>query len=136
MTPNSAAAPTAPTDAGFPSIAKVASGYNLVFYAILLWFGAMFFAILVYAGDIWLPVAIGNIALVIGTVVSLTLALIGLLRVLSGLGYARRAQILFVIVMCVPLIDLVILLWLNRKVTKALRAAGFRYTFIGVSKRA
>ncbi len=63
------------------------------------------------------------------------IAVAGVLRVASGLGYSSAQQALLVLLAFVPLASLVMLAMVNARATKALRAAGYRVGFFGASRR-
>jgi hypothetical protein len=104
------------------NIEKVASGQKMIIYGILLYFlgiGGQF--------------AIGPIAglLVLGTLI---LGIIGIVRLASGFNYSVLRIILLIIGMIIPLVGLLILLSLNARATKELRASGYKVGLLGASK--
>lgn len=103
-------------------IEKVASGQKMIIYAILCHFAGV--AVLTTLGPYGL----------IFSVAALTLAIIGFIRLASGLGYSIPVRILLILLMLVPLISLITLLVLNSKATNRLRKAGYRVGFLGASK--
>jgi hypothetical protein len=119
QTPNSSVGATATEVAG---IADVASGQKLVIYAILVYFLA-----------IVLQFVIGPFAalLLLGTLV---MAILGIVRLASGLGISIAMRIVLVILLFIPLVGLIVLLSLNSRATKALREAGYRVGLLGASK--
>jgi hypothetical protein len=62
-------------------------------------------------------------------------AILGVLRMTNGLGYSSGKQILFIILVLVPLASLVTLAILNARATKALRAAGYEVGFLGAKPK-
>jgi hypothetical protein len=58
-------------------------------------------------------------------------ALIGVVRVCSGLGKTQDQKILFMVLSFLPLINLVTLVYLSLKTTKALRESGWRVGLFG-----
>ena len=92
-------------------------------------------AILVNLGALVLRGALGNNWGVIGPVAAIAVvaAIIGLLRLATGLGYPAWKQALLVILVFVPLISLLMLAMVNGRATKALRAAGYKVGFFGAT---
>jgi hypothetical protein len=103
-------------------IEKVAAGQKMIIYAILLYFLAV-------GGQF----VVGPIAalLILGT---FFLGLIGIIRLASGFGYSVLRIILLIIGMIIPLIGLLILLTLNARATKELRASGYKVGLLGATK--
>ncbi|OYY74890.1 MAG: hypothetical protein B7Y40_02755 [Gammaproteobacteria bacterium 28-57-27] len=58
-------------------------------------------------------------------------ALIGVVKVCSGLGKTQSQKILFMVLSFLPLINLVTLVYLSIKTTKALRESGWRVGLFG-----
>lgn len=104
------------------SIEAVASGQKLIIYAILLNFIAI--AVAAWIGDIAGLISIG----------ALVLSIWGLLRLSGGLGYSVGLKILLVVLAFIPLVSLVMLLLVNNKATKTLRAHGYKVGLMGARK--
>lgn len=102
-------------------IENVALGQKFIIYAILVNFLSM-----------GLQFAVGEIAGLIG-IVAIGLSLIGMFRLASGLGYSMASTVLLVIFMLVPLVNIITLLILSSRATKALRSAGFKVGLLGAS---
>lgn len=62
-------------------------------------------------------------------------AIIGLLRLTSGLGYSTGHQILLFLLVFVPLASLIMLVIVNARATKALRAGGYHVGLLGASPK-
>ena len=112
-----------PAATGGSSIDDVATGQRLVILAVLANIGT---AILVQSvGTEWAPLGL----------VAFGLALTGLFRLGSGLGYSSGKQVLLVVLSLVPLVNLAMLAIVNSEATKALRAAGYKVGFLGATKQ-
>jgi hypothetical protein len=99
---------------------QVASGQKLVIYSIILNF---------------LTIAVqrsGGLALAL-SLVALVMALIGIARLCSGLGYTTGTKVLLIIGCFIPLVNLVILVALSMKATSRLREAGYKVGLLGAS---
>lgn len=101
---------------------KMATGQKLVIYAILLYF--------VSAG---LRLYIGPLA-VLPLLVSLIISLVGLYKVLAARQSHIAVKIILFVLLFVPLINILVLLSINSRATKALREAGYTVGFMGASK--
>lgn len=109
------------TEAG-PELERTASGQKLVVYAFLVYIAAGALRALVS------PVAI------LLAIPALIMALIGVWRTASGLGWHVAVRILLLLLMFVPLVNLIVLLVVSGRATRALRAAGYRVGLLGASK--
>ena len=105
-----------------PTIKKLASGQKLVIYAVLVNFLT-----------IGLQVAFGDIAGLVA-IIAVVLSVIGIFRLASGFSYSVGIKILLVALMFIPLINIIALLKLNSRATKALRAAGFKVGLLGARR--
>ena len=65
---------------------------------------------------------------------ALAMALVGVVRVVSGLAWSLLAKIAVIVLMFVPLLNLITLLVVNSRATTALRNAGYKVGFLGASK--
>ena len=122
QSPESPIAAATSSDLSQANIEKIASGQKMIIYGILLYFlgvGGQF--------------VIGPIAilLVLGTFI---LGIIGIVRLASGFNYSVFRIILLIIGMIIPLVGLLILLSLNARATKELRASGYKVGLLGASK--
>jgi uncharacterized membrane protein len=63
--------------------------------------------------------------------VALVLAIVGMLRATSGLGFSTPRRALYTIGLFIPLIALIVLAIVNAEATKALRANGYKVGFFG-----
>src|SRR5690606_25572733 len=84
----------------------------------------LIFAILVNFASILLLVVNGYIADLVA-VAATVMSLVGMFRLGAGMGYTTGVKIGLVVLMIVPLLNLIVLLILNARATKTLRAAGF-----------
>ena len=91
------------------------------------------YGILLYFLGVGGQFVIGPIAilLVLGTFI---LGIIGIVRLASGFNYSVFRIILLIIGMIIPLVGLLILLSLNARATKELRASGYKVGLLGASK--
>ena len=67
--------------------------------------------------------------------VAFGLALIGLLRLSSGLGYTSAKRTFLAILLLIPVVSLVTLAIVNAEATRALRAAGYKVGLLGATKQ-
>lgn len=104
------------------NIDEVAAGQKLVIFAILGYFVAVFSQIL-----------IGSMAIVIA-LAAFGLALAGIFKLGSGMGFSTLNKAICVLLMFVPLVGLLMLLVLNSKATSRLRAAGYTVGFLGAQR--
>ena len=116
--PEAAAVPTAQVDSELKS---VAAGQRMVILAVLLYLAAVF-----------LQFVIGSVAGLI-LLATLVLGLIGLIRVARGLGTSIILINLMVICLLIPLVGLIVLLSVNGRATRALRAGGYRVGLLGAA---
>jgi len=101
---------------------RVASGQKLVLYAFL-----------VYLAGIFIQMAVGPLAGLLA-LVALIMALIGVIRLGSALGWSILSRIGIFILMFVPFVNLLTLLAVNARATTALRSAGYKVGLLGASK--
>ena len=106
------------------SIEDVRVGQKMILYAILINIASLVARAVL--GDIWL--------LLFG-LVSAVLAVGGVLRLSTGLGYSTGVKILLIILVFVPLISLITLAIINGKATERLKAAGYRVGLMGARSR-
>ena len=102
-----------------PAIKKVASGQKLFIYAILVNFLS-----------VGLQAAFGAIAGLVA-IIAAVLSVIGVFRLASGFGYSVGIKVLLIFLMLIPFINMITLLMLHSRATKALRAAGFKVGLLG-----
>ncbi len=98
---------------------RVASGQRL-----------MIMSIVVSFLSIPLQQVLGQIALAVGLVSSIV-AILGAVKLASGLGHAVFARVLWGIAMIIPLVNLICMLVLSSKATRVLRAGGWTVGFFG-----
>lgn len=70
----------------------------------------------------------------IGAFVAPVLALVGIVRLGTGMGDSTAIKALCVVLMFIPVVGLIMLLVLNSRATNRLRAAGYRVGFLGASR--
>lgn len=99
----------------------VAVGQRMVIGSIVLNIASIFTR---GVADLWLLLAIAAIGL----------GVTGLLRMADGLGYSKGKKVGLVILTAIPLVGLVILLSVNGRATKALRASGYKVGLFGARR--
>lgn len=104
-------------------LALVASGQKMVIYCIL-----ANFMLSGIARSGALPPLIALLLYIAVAIVSL----FGIVRMCSGLGHGINAKIVFMVLACVPLANLVTLAWLSMKATRRLRDNGWSVGLLGV----
>lgn len=102
------------------SIDQIASGQKFMIYGIL---ANIIFALL--------KAAVGDVVAVLA-IISFAISAVGVFRVGSGFGYHMGLKIALIALTIIPLINLIVLLILNARATKVLRAAGFQVGLMGV----
>jgi len=107
-----------------PELERVATGQKLVVYAFLVYIAAGALRALV------------SPLLVLLAIPALVMALIGVWRTGAGLGWHVAVRILLLVLMFVPLVNLIVLLVVSGRATRALRDAGYRVGLLGASKKA
>jgi len=128
-----------------PLLDRLASGQKLVIYSILVYFLSFVVygvAAIIIQGRLTsseqtnLPVT--AMALILGSAIgfltSFGMGVVGFFRMGRGLGIRLFFRILLIPLMLVPLLGIVILLMMNSRATKKLRAAGYHVGFLGASK--
>lgn len=100
-------------------VQKIISGQKLILYAILLNIGANILAARI-------PM-LGVVAFLVAAVMAIT----GLAKVCTGLRYHIAATVIFCVLMIVPLLNLVVLVLVNRKATARIREAGYEVGLMG-----
>lgn len=109
----------APTDA---QLEYVRSGQKLLIYAILF--------------NIVVAIAAGAVPMLgVLQLLVLGVSLFGLFRLFQGMRIAIWIRILLFLSMVVPLLNLIVLLALNHRATKALRRGGYRVGLFGAGAR-
>ncbi|GLQ47946.1 hypothetical protein GCM10007862_29970 [Dyella lipolytica] len=107
----------------YADLDQAASGQKLIIYSILLNFVAI-------AGQH----AFGVLLMSLVSIAALVMAIIGILRLSSGLGYSTGSKVLLIIGCFIPLINLIIMLVLSMKATSRLREAGYKVGLLGASR--
>jgi len=105
------------------TLEKIRSGQRLLIFAILVNLAAV-------GVRTSHPAAFLMIALV-----AFFMAVVGLLRLMSGLEYSTPGKVGMFVLQFVPLINLISLIVICTQATKILRAAGFEVGFLGASAR-
>lgn len=108
----------------FMRMNRVASGQRLLIAALI--------ASLVAAS---IRTGVNPVAGVLLGLVAVVMSIVGVLRIDGGLEGSVLSRILCVVAMLLPLINLIIMLTLNMRATKALRAAGYDVGFLGAKQR-
>jgi hypothetical protein len=104
-------------------IEKVAGGQRLVIWGILVNIAA------------WgLQLAISPFLGLLLSLGAIGLSLVGIFRLATGMGYATAVKILLLVAMLVPIVNVLLLLTVNARATRRLRAAGYRVGLLGASR--
>ena len=107
----------------FERMNRVASGQRLVITALV--------ASLVAGG---IRTGVGPIPGVVLQLIAAVMSIVGVLRVDGGLGGSALSRTLYVLSMLLPLINLIIMVTLSMRATKALRAAGYQVGLLGAKQ--
>ena len=113
--------PAAPTQGG--SMEEVAAGHKMVMYAILLNIIAL-----------GLTIAVSEVFIFL-SLVGAVIAIVGIVRMASGLGYPVVVRVILILLMFVPFLSLLTLLLMSNRAQKALKAAGYEIGFLGARGR-
>lgn len=114
---------------------KIRSGQRLVVWAMLLYFGLGALSVLVGEGTSLVAIITMTVLGLAFLIAMIALALIGLLRIWSGLGTAVIFRILLFLLLFVPLVGLLVLASSSARATKRLRANGYRVGLLGAGPR-
>lgn len=123
------------SEADAESIAQLGSGQKLAIYAICTYIGTVLVRVLLAAvfkssledDDLVLIGLFAGAAFLVAFVLSV----VGQWRMADGLGISIGLRVLIVILLFIPLVNIVILLILSSRTTRALRQAGYRVGFFG-----
>lgn len=123
------------SQADIETIARLGSGQKLAIYAICTYIGTVLVRILLTAllrssledDDLVLIGLFAGAAFLVAFVLSL----VGQWRMADGLGVSTGLRVLMVILLFIPIVNIVILLILSSRTTRALRQAGYRVGFFG-----
>ncbi len=108
-------------------LSSLASGQRHVNYALLLYLSAVGLSLLLPKSSTGAAIfAVG----VIGIGIYILVSVFRLAKVLHGTGFA----IVYLLGMLIPLVDLLLLLILNRRATKKLKEAGYKVGLLGAKK--
>ena len=103
-------------------LSRIARGQRLVIYGILL--NLLTLALIATVGDVakllYFP--------------ALVVSIVGLHGLASGLGYAVWKEVLLILLMLIPLLNLIVLAAINSRATKMLRAGGYKVGLFGASR--
>jgi len=103
-------------------LAKVARGQKFVIYGILL-----------NLGTLALTAAVGEVAGLL-YIPAFVVSIVGLHGLASGLGYAAWKEVLLMVLMLVPLLNIIMLATVNSQATKVLRDGGYKVGLFGASR--
>jgi len=117
------------------TIAQLGSGQKLAIYAIGTYIGTMLVRVLLTRlfkssleeDDLFLISLLAGAAVLVAFVLSV----VGQWRMAAGLGISTGLRVLIVILLFIPLMNIVMLLILSSRATRALRQAGYRVGFFG-----
>jgi hypothetical protein len=126
------------SEVGEERLARLASGQKLAIYAICIYLCAGFLRgfLIGYFHAAPPPgvLAVVSFITLLGALVALVLSFVGLWRMAYGLGIHIVFRVLMLLFMFVPIINIIFLLILNSRTTRALRQAGYRVGFFGASR--
>ena len=120
------------------SIRLVANGQKMIIYAILIQFGLAGLNVVVgmLTGQGGAAPALAFLVLIVflvGALAALVMSLVGLYRLLTGLGKSGLSKTVAIVTQFIPLLGVILLLVYNSQAIKALRAAGWHVGFLGAS---
>ena len=123
------------SEADADSIGQLGSGQKLAIYAICTYLGTVLVRVLLTTlfkssledDDLVLVGLFAGAAFLVAFILSV----VGQWRMADGLGISTGLRVLMVILLFIPLINIVILLILSSRTTRALRQAGYRVGFFG-----
>jgi hypothetical protein len=124
--PNPFQAPTAELVAerpGAASLRELARGQKL-----------LIFAILINIAAIVLRSALSTLLAAVLGLVTLVLAIMGILGMAAALRFTSAVKVLLALSMLIPFVNLVVMLFLNVRATKVLKARGYKVGLLGASK--
>ncbi|MCC6633211.1 MAG: hypothetical protein IT482_14195 [Gammaproteobacteria bacterium] len=98
---------------------RIASGQRIIIYSLL----GSFFA---YA----MQLMVSSVAVVL-TLAAFIVSIVGAVRLAGALGRGVVWQVVYAILMVIPLINLLAMLALSSQATRALRKGGYRVGFLG-----
>jgi hypothetical protein len=107
---------------GSGSLNEVAEGQRWIIYAIL-----------VNVAAIVLRTAVSDVWALLG-LVSAGLAIVGVIRLATGLGYSTGIKVLLVILVFIPVVSLITLAILSSRATTALKAGGYKVGLLGAKR--
>jgi hypothetical protein len=116
-------------------VARLGSGQKLAIYAICLYLGLMLLRGFL-VGFFRPNVAVGVLILlgllaIAGGLAAVVLSLVGLWRMADGLGIHVGFRVIMMLLLFIPILNIIILLVLNSRATRALRQAGYEVGFFG-----
>lgn len=123
------------SEADLETLARLGSGQKLAIYAICTYIGTVLVRTLLTGvlrssleddDRVLIGLFAGGAFLV-----AFVLSVVGQWRMADGLGISTGLRVLMVILLFVPLLNIVILLILSSRTTRALRQAGYRVGFFG-----
>ena len=91
-------------------------------------------AMLVYVATVILVVSVHDAFGVLG-LVTLALAIMGLVRLATGLGFSTAVKVLLVVVVFIPLAGFLTLAIMSGRATPPLKAAGYKVGLLGAPPR-
>ncbi len=108
---------------GAASLTELARGQKLLIYAILINIAA-----------IVLRSALSTVVAGILGLVTLALAIMGIFGMAAALRFSSAVKVLLTLSMLVPFVNLIVMLFLNVRATKVLKAGGYKVGLLGASK--
>lgn len=115
------------------SIENVVSGQKMIIYSIPLILISYLLLGTRIAGEADFGVLLDSFGALL-ILVSYVIAFLGLLRVASGLGYSALNMLILIVVAFIPLFNLLNLLAVNARATRALKSAGYKVGLFGARR--
>jgi hypothetical protein len=123
------------SEADAETIAQLGSGQKLAIYAICTYISTVLLRVVLSSffksnledDDLVLVALLAGAAFLVAFILSV----VGQWRMADGLGIPTGFRVLMVILLFIPLINIVMLLILSSRTTRALRKAGYRVGFFG-----
>ena len=116
------------------SLNDLVKGQKLVTYSIL--FFIFSFLVLLFASVLWIGPddRMAGWLIVAGICLAALGTVVGTYLVARGLGHSRPAGVTLTLLLVVPMVNILVLAVLVVRANRALKAAGYKVTFLGASK--
>lgn len=115
------------------SLQKLRDGQHIVVFTIILSIAAIVLTVVLpKTGD---TKDLQGFLRMVVPILAAIISIFGVLKISAGLGYGFFTRLLIFISLFIPIVSLIVLLVLNGKATKALRAAGYKVGLFGAQGR-